>query len=107
MSHYANTTLTGRLIADPEMRTTPSGAAVCSFRLASNLDHGEVLFQECCAWRAMAELVCNNFKKGQDVFVAGMPVTKTWTAADGRTHSKIELRVATVALIGNVPAEVI
>ena len=59
------TILQGRLCADPEMRRTQSGVAVCSFRVAWSekyKDHETKLFLSCVAWRTTAEMICKYFR---------------------------------------------
>ena len=74
---YNHTGLQGRLTADPELRHTPSGVAITSFRLASDTGRktkdGQKItnFIDCVAWRAQAEFVSKYLTKGRLVLVEG------------------------------------
>ena len=74
---YNHTGLQGRLTADPELRRTPSGVAITSFRLASDTGRktkdGQKItnFIDCVAWRAQAEFVSKYLSKGRLVLVEG------------------------------------
>ena len=67
-------TMTGRLVADPELRRTQSGVAVTSFRIANDRDFSskegekETDFFDVVAWRSAAEFICKYFTKGRDVY---------------------------------------
>ena len=77
--------LIGNLTRDPEMRYTPSGAAVVTFSVATNRSYvtdgerkEEVDFHRCVAWNKLAE-ICHQFlKKGTKVFVAGRLQNRQW-----------------------------
>ena len=74
-------TLVGNLVDDPELRFTPSGAAVASFRIAStprtydkqsgDWKDGETLFLTCSAWRQLGENVAESLQKGARIIVQG------------------------------------
>ena len=64
-------TMTGRLVADPELRRTQSGVSVTSFRIANDRDYGkgeekETDFFDVVAWRSTAEFICKYFTKGNN-----------------------------------------
>jgi single-strand DNA-binding protein len=66
----------GRLVAAPELRSTGSGTKVSSFRIACDRDYSageekQVDFIDCVAWRATAEFICRNFRKGMPITVTG------------------------------------
>jgi single-strand DNA-binding protein len=94
--------LIGRLTRDPELRYTPTGAAVCSFSLAINRygqgDDGErkeyVEFVECVVWnqgnRKLAELCGQYLAKGRLTYVEGRLQTRSWET-DGITHRRTEV----------------
>ena len=81
-------TMTGRLVADPELRRTQSGVAVTSFRIANDRDFSskdgekETDFFDVVAWRAMAEFICTYFTKGRLITVDGRLQTRPWTDRD-------------------------
>jgi len=79
-SDYNKVILTGRLVADPDIRYTPNGAEVAQFRIAVNRSYRmkdqsewqqETFFVTIIAWNRLAEKVENNFKKGDLVLVEG------------------------------------
>lgn len=91
-------TLMGRLVADPEMRTTPSGAAVTTMRLAVDRDFknkqtGEKTtdFIDIVAWRSSAEFVSRYFAKGRMAVVEGRLQLRDWTDRDGNKRRTAEV----------------
>ena len=82
--------LQGRLVRDPEMRTTQSGVAVASFTLAVDRDFGgrdgaekQTDFIDCTAWRHTAEFVSKYFSKGRMAVVSGRLQIDNYTDNDG------------------------
>jgi single-strand DNA-binding protein len=82
--------LTGRLGADPEMRFTPQGTAVTTFRVASNrpwksgdgVQHEDTEWFRIVAWDKLAE-ICNEYlKKGTRVYIEGRLQTRSWDDRD-------------------------
>jgi single-strand DNA-binding protein len=91
--------LTGRLGADPEMRFTPQGHAVTTFRVASNRSwrssdgeaHEDTEWFRVVAWNKLAE-VCNQFlAKGARVYVEGRLQTRQWQDQEGQTRYSTEV----------------
>ena len=86
-------TLVGNLVDDPELRFTPSGAAVAKFRVASTpryLDKqtnewkdGESLFLTCNVWRQAAENVAESLQRGRRVIVQGRLKQRTYETKEG------------------------
>ena len=77
------TALQGRLVADPERRTTQSGVSVTSFTLAvqRNIKSGDEYptdYIDCVAWRNTAEFICKYFSKGQMMTVNGTLQTRSY-----------------------------
>jgi len=77
----------GRLAADPELRTTPQGQAVCNFRVATDRiwtdpetreKQKKVEFHSIVAWRRLAEIAGQYLKKGSLVFIEGRLETRSW-----------------------------
>ena len=74
----------GRLTADPELKTTPSGISVCSFVVAVNRNYkGEdgkttADFLNVTAWRATAEFISRYFRKASSICVVGSLQTRSW-----------------------------
>ena len=90
--------LQGRLVADPEMRHTPSGVAVATLRLAVDRDFkdretGEKKadFVNVVAWRATAEFVSRYFTKGRMAIVEGRLQMRDWTDKDGNKRTTAEV----------------
>ena len=91
--------LTGRLGADPEMRITPQGHAVTTFRVASNRSwrgadgeaHEDTEWFRVVAWNKLAE-ICNQFLvKGARVYVEGRLQTRQWHDQEGQARSSTEV----------------
>ncbi|OMG32771.1 single-stranded DNA-binding protein [Actinomyces naeslundii] len=96
-------TIVGNLTADPEMRFTPSGAAVASFTVASTprtfdrqageWKDGETLFMRCSIWRDAAENVAESLTKGTRVIVQGRLVQRSFTTREGENRTVVEMQV--------------
>ncbi|MDO5697306.1 MAG: single-stranded DNA-binding protein [Dermatophilus congolensis] len=97
-------TIIGNLTADPELRFTPSGAAVASFTVASTprqFDRqsnewrdGETLFMRCSVWREAAENAAESLEKGMRVIVSGRLVSRSWDDKEtGQRRSVMEMQV--------------
>ena len=85
---YNRAILIGRLVADPEMRTTPNGVNVATFRIAVDRPYSKNAekkadFITIVAWRQQAEFVCRYFSKGKAIGVEGSIQTRDYTAQDG------------------------
>ena len=86
-------TIIGNLTADPEMRFTPSGAAVASFTIASTprifdrqtneWKDAETLFMRCSIWREAAENVAESLAKGMRVIAQGRLQQRSYTTREG------------------------
>ena len=95
--------LQGRLCADPEMRRTQNGTAVCSFRVAWSetvKDRETKLFLNCVAWQGTAEMICKYFRKGKELAVEGRLSTREYDDRDGNKRSVTELTVDRVHFCG-------
>ena len=103
MAGETTITVIGNLVDDPELRFTPSGAAVAKFRLASTprtLDRasgewkdGEPLFLSCNMWRQMAENVAESLQKGARVIVSGRLRQRSYETKEGEKRTVYELEV--------------
>ena len=88
--------LQGRLCADPEMRRTQNGTAVCSFRVAWSetvKDRETKLFLNCVAWQGTAEMICKYFRKGKELAVEGRLSTREYQDKNGNDRSVTEMTV--------------
>ncbi|CED90155.1 MAG: single-stranded DNA-binding protein [Actinomyces succiniciruminis] len=96
-------TIIGNLTADPEMRFTPSGAAVASFTIASTprsfnrqtsqWEDGETLFMRCSIWRDAAENVAESLTKGTRVIAQGRLQQRSYTTREGENRTVVEMQV--------------
>ncbi len=96
-------TVVGNLTADPELRFTPSGAAVANFTVASTprtfdrqtneWKDGEALFLRCNIWRDAAENVTESLSKGTRVVVQGRLKQRSFETREGEKRTVVELEV--------------
>jgi single-strand DNA-binding protein len=96
-------TVVGNLTNDPELRFTPSGAAVASFTVASTpriLDKatnewkdGDALFLRCSVWRQAAENVAESLTRGARVMVTGRLKQRSYETKEGEKRTVVELEV--------------
>lgn len=85
--------LIGRLVADPEVRETPSGKQVASFRIATNDPFGTE-FHAIVAWGKLAEIAGTVLAKGRLVHIEGRLHGSTWQASDGSKRRTVEIVAA-------------
>ena len=90
--------LVGRLVADPELRTTPGGVAVCSFRIAVDRPYAPkdgaertADFIDIVAWRERAEFVNRYFSKGKPILVEGSIQTRSYTDKNDQKRTAVEV----------------
>jgi len=98
-----NLTIVGNITNDPELRFTPSGAAVASFTVASNsryLDRttnewkdGEPVFMRCSVWRQYAENVAESLTRGTRVIVTGRLKQRSYETREGEKRTVLEMEV--------------
>jgi single-strand DNA-binding protein len=96
-------TVIGNLTDDPELRFTPSGAAVAKFRVASTprfMDRasgewkdGDPLFLSCTVWRQAAENVAESLQRGARVIVSGRLRQRSYETKEGEKRTVMELEV--------------
>jgi single-strand DNA-binding protein len=97
------TILQGRLCADPELRRTNNGTAVCSFRVAWSetiKDRETKLFLNCVAWQGTAELICKYWYKGKEILLEGKLSTREYQDKNGNDRSVTEMTVDRVHFCG-------
>ena len=96
--------LMGRFCFDTELKKTPSGVSVCTFRLAVDRafskDH-EADFIDCVAWRQTAEFIAKYFKKGDQIGVTGHLQARDYTAKDGSKRKVVEVVVDNASFCGS------
>lgn len=89
--------MTGRLVADPELRTTTSGISVCSFCIAINrpvTERGkdpETDFINCVAWRSTADFVSKYFSKGMSISTIGRLQSRKYDDKQGNKRVAFEV----------------
>ena len=99
-------TVVGNLVDDPELRFTPSGAAVANFRIASTSrtfdkqtnewKDGDALFLSCSVWRQAAENVAESLQKGMRVVVQGRLKSRQYETREGEKRTVFEIEVEEV-----------
>ena len=86
--------IAGRLTADPELKTTPSGLSVTSFTVAVDRRFGkekQTDFISCVAWRSTAEFITKYFSKGNSICVCGSIQTRNYTDKNGNKRTAVEV----------------
>lgn len=99
--------LIGNLTRDPELRYTPTGAAVCTIGLATNrawtTESGEkkeeTEFHRVVAWNKLAELCSQLLTKGRKIYVEGRLRTNSWQTADGQPRSTTEIVIEDMVIL--------
>ena len=96
-------TVVGNLVDDPELRFTPSGAAVANFRIASTprtfdrqaneWKDGDTLFLGCAVWRQAAENVAESLQRGMRVIIQGRLKSRQYETREGEKRTVYELEV--------------
>src|SRR3954454_23773281 len=96
-------TVVGNLTADPELRFTPSGAAVASFTIASTprtfdrntneWKDGDALFLRCSIWRQAAENVAESLQRGMRVVAQGRLRQRSYETREGEKRTVVEMEV--------------
>lgn len=99
--------LIGNLTRDPELRYTPTGAAVCTIGLATNrswtTESGEkkeeTEFHRIVAWNKLAELCSQLLSKGRKIYVEGRLRTNNWNAQDGSQRTTTEIVIEDMIIL--------
>lgn len=102
--------LSGRLTADPELKTTQSGVSVCSFSIAveRRYKQGEEKqsdFINIVAWRQTAEFISKYFSKGSMIGIEGSIQTRKYTDKEGNNRTAFEIVANNVQFIGSKQSE--
>ncbi len=103
MAGETTITIIGNLVDDPDLRFTPSGAAVANFRIASTprtfdkqtneWKDGETLFMTCAVWRQAAENVAESLQRGMRVIVQGRLKARSFETREGEKRTVFEIDV--------------
>ena len=97
----------GRLVADPELKTTPTGINVCAFRIAcdrSFVQQGQQRqadFVDVVAWRHNADFLCKHFAKGSMVAVQGRLQTRQYQDRNGNKRTAVEVVADSLSFAGS------
>ncbi len=99
MRGFSKAIITGNLTRDPELRSTPNGASVCSFTVAVNRvyrdssgsQQEDVSFIDCSAWGKLGEMISQYAKKGTGVLVSGRLDQRSWEDKEGNKRSRVEI----------------
>ena len=97
----------GRLVADPELRTTASGKPVTSFTVAVDKrfnkqgEEKQADFIDIIAWRNTAEFVCKHFRKGSMIAVQGSIQTRMYEDKNGNKRKAVEIVADEVSFCGD------
>lgn len=96
-----NVTLVGRMVYAPEIKTTDSGTALLSLRLAVNRGDKDktVDFINCQAWQTTAEFIAKYFHKGDPIAVCGKLQTRSWEKNDGTKMTETYVNIREVAFV--------
>lgn len=109
MRGFSKAIIAGNLTRDPEMRTTPNGATVCSFSVAVNRvfrdssgnQQEDVSFIDCVAWGKGGELINQYAKKGTGILVSGRLEQRSFETKDGQKRSRTEIVMEDFNFLGN------
>ena len=102
--------LIGNLTRDPELRYTPSGAAVCSFGLATNRSwmpsdsserKEETEFHKVVVWNKLAELCSQLLTKGRKIYIEGRLQTRSWETPEGEKRQTTEIVAEDMVILDN------
>ena len=105
MASFNKVILIGNMVADPELKTTPDGVSVCSFRIAVGRRYvkaGEPQktdFIDIVAWRSQAEFVTKYFTKGKPILVCGTIQSRNWQDKDGNKRTTVEVIADEVSFV--------
>ena len=101
-----NAVIMGRLVADPELKTTPTGVEVCKITVAVDRnfvkagEERQCDFIDVVAWRTTAAFVCKYFHKGSMIAVNGEIQTRTYEDKNGNKRKAVEIVARNVSFCG-------
>jgi len=104
---YNKAILIGRLVADPELRQTPNGISVCTFRIAvdrayqSKGAERQADFIDIVAWRTQAEFVSRYFGKGKLILIEGSIQVRNYTDKNDQKRTAVEVVAENVRFVGS------
>nr|DAL47250.1 MAG TPA_asm: Single strand binding protein [Caudoviricetes sp.] len=101
----------GRLVADPELRTTQQGTNVCTFRIACERSYTpkgrqrQADFVDIVAWGKTAEFICKFFQKGSLIAVEGSLQTRNYQDKNGNNRTAVEVVANNISFAGAKAAD--
>ncbi len=107
MAGFNKVILMGNLVADPELKTTPSGVSVTTIRIAVGRrfakqgDEVTADYFTIVCWRQTAEFVAKYFNKGRPILVSGVLQSRSWTDQNGQKRSTVEVVADEVSFVGS------
>lgn len=106
MASFNKVILIGNLVADPELKQTPNGVSVTSFRIAvgrkfrsAGEGQPQADFIDIVAWRQTAEFVTKYFAKGRPILVCGSIQSRTWTDQNNAKRYTVEVVADEVSFV--------
>lgn len=99
--------LIGRMVADPELRQTPNGVSVCTFRIAVDRaftpkdGERQADFLDVVAWRTQAEFVSRYFNKGKLILVEGSIQSRSYTDKNDQKRYAVEIVADNIRFVGS------
>ena len=97
----------GRLVADPELRTTTNGANVCTFRIACERSYTpkgqqrQADFVDIVAWGKTAEFICKFFQRGSMIAIDGSLQTRNYQDKSGNSRTAVEVVANNISFAGS------
>lgn len=106
-----NITIEGRAVADPDLKFTASGKAVCNVRVAASeskktdtgWEDGDKLFLNASVWDASGEAVAEHIRKGDKITVTGRLFQREYETSAGEKRTSLEVKFATIAKVIDAP----
>lgn len=101
----------GRLVADPELRTTTQGTNVCTFRIACERSYTpkgqqrQADFVDIVAWGKTAEFICKFFQKGSMIAIDGSIQTRNYQDKQGNKRTAVEVVANNISFAGAKAAD--
>ena len=100
--------ISGRLTANPELKTTPSGVSVANFKIAISRrikkeGQPDADFVRITAWRGVAEFVSKYFEKGRSILVSGELRSRSWTDTNGQKRYELEVEAEEARFVDKKP----
>ena len=101
----------GRLVADPELRTTQQGTNVCTFRIACERSYSkpgeqrQADFVDIVAWGKTAEFICKFFRKGSMIAIEGSLQTRNYQDKNGNNRTAVEVVANNISFAGAKTAD--